>query len=254
VTCECYPPEKYPAYLRKGCVGIGSCWVLAEARACRTPEGRAAEQAKYHVELKAAADRADEKPSAGDVIWRVQRMGVPATALFAVRNEKPTQILTVAKDWWASDRRTFPVLVMAGDVGTGKTTAAAWCAVEWARAYPWNKLPTGSNEAPMVWLDGPRLRELGAFGEEAANTLAAAATADLTIVDDAGREGDRRALEALSDVLTERTDKRRSTILSSNLKGKEFVARYGTALADRLRAVAVMPGIKGESMRVRGAA
>lgn len=250
MSCECYPDSRgYPAHLRKGCLGPGTCWVLAESRALRQPGGQKASLEAYYRECSATADKADEKPSANDMLSRVQRMGVPSSALFAIRNEKPTECLKAAQAWWTSDRRTFPALVMAGDVGQGKTVAAAWCCVEWARTYPWNRLPTGSNESPMVWLDGPRLRTLGSFDEAAADLLAAAATAQLTVVDDAGREGDRRALEALSDVLMERVDNYRATILTSNLKGEAFRERYGIALADRLRACAVVPKLTGASLR-----
>jgi len=213
------------------------------------PGGRAAALAEYHAECAVAAVRAEEKPTASDVLSKVARLGVPASALFAIRNEKPTECLKAAQLWWPSDRRTFPALVMLGDVGQGKTVAAAWCCVEWARGYPWNKLPTGSNESPMVWLDGPRLRQLAAFDERAADLLAAAATAQLTVIDDGGREGSARAMEALSDVLMERVDNFRATVLTSNLKGEQFRARYGTALADRLRACAVVPRLTGSSLR-----
>ncbi len=206
---------------------------------------------EYHAEARAAAERKSDKPSVGDVIEKVRKLGVPASALFAVRDAKPTECMRAAQDWWPLDRRAFPALVMAGDVGQGKTVAAAWCAIEWARNYPWNSLPTGSNVSPMVWLDGPRLRELSSFNEATADLLAGAATAQLTIVDDAGRDGSPRAIEALSDVLMERVDNFRATILTSNLKGEQFRARYGAALADRLRAVAVVPKLAGTSLRAR---
>ncbi len=248
--CKCYPESRgYPAYLRKGCDHADNCHVMVDLRRCSKPEGRKAAMLEYHAEAKRAANHGEDKPGVGDVLSKCQRLGVPASPLFAIRNEKPTDCLTAAKNWWAADKRTFPALVMLGDVGQGKTVAAAWCAVEWARGYPWNKLPTGSNERPMVWLDGPRLRELGSFDEAAADLLASAATAQLTIVDDAGRDGSPRAMEALSDVLMERVDNYRPTVLTSNLKGEQFRARYGVALADRLRACAVVPKLTGASMR-----
>lgn len=248
--CQCYPPSRgYPASLRKGCHAYSMCWVRKETETLKTPEGREELRRAYGRECMEAQGRAEERPSVSDVLWRVQKLGVPAQALFAIRNEKPTDCLKAAQDWWPTDKRVFPVLAMVGDVGQGKTVAAAWCVVEWARRYPWNSLPTGSNEKPMVWLDGPRLRELAAFGEEAADLLASAATAELTVVDDAGRDGSPRAIEALSDVLLERIDNFRATILTSNLKGEAFRARYGTALADRLRSSAAVPKLTGSSMR-----
>ncbi len=249
--CSCYPAERnYPAYLRKGCTGSSSCWVMAESRAIRTPAGRARIQAEYQAEFTRTAEHAEQKPGPRDVMFRLSRIGVPANEmLLAIANNKPTEAMRMAQLWWNGDKHTFPALVMAGDVGQGKTVAAAWCALEWARNHPWNSLPTGSNEAPCVWIDGPGMRKLGAWGEEAQDLLAAAATAKLTVLDDAGREGDRRAYEALSDMLMERLDRNRVTIVSSNVKGEMFRARYGLALADRLRTRAVIVSTKGSSMR-----
>lgn len=255
MSCACYPPDKYPAYLRKGCSSESQCWVRAESKALRTPEGRAAALADYHAEVQRAAARAEETPDAGDVVSKLQRLGVPANDMFtALKNDKPTHAMRTAQDWWRGDKRLFPVLVMAGDVGVGKTTAAAWCALEWARGYPWNSLPSGSHKEPFAWIDGPGMRKLGEWGEEAQDLLATAAVANFTVLDDAGREGDRRAYEALSDLLMERVDRNRTTILASNVKGEVFRGRYGIALADRLRARGVLVTAKGESMRTRGAA
>lgn len=247
--CECYPPDRYPAYLRKGCTSYSRCWVIAEMKQCRTEEGRKQWMADYHGQLKTAADGKSQRPSASEVRGKVQKLGVPSQALFALMAERPTDALASTKAWVASDRKLFPALLMLGDVGQGKTVAAAWCVIEWARDYPWNQLPSGQNRPPMVWLDGPRLRELSAFDDNAAKLLDHAARAELTVVDDAGRDGSPRAIEALSDVLMERIDNRRLTILTSNLRGEEFRKRYGNALADRLRAHAVVPKLGGKSMR-----
>ncbi len=252
MSCECYPPDRYPAYLRKGCNSATACWVKAESVTLRQPGGREKLMAEYHAECAKAATRAEDTPQAKDVVSKLQRMGVPANEMFlAISNAAPTHAIRMAQMWWQGDKRHFPALVMAGDVGQGKTVASAWVALEWARNHPWNSLPTGSNSTPMVWIDGPGMRKLGAWGVEAQDLLSAAATAELTVLDDAGREGDRRAFEALSDVLMERLDRNRITVLSSNARGEVFRQRYGEGLADRLRARAVIVTAKGESMRKR---
>lgn len=253
IGCHCFPAARgYPAFLRKNCGGIDSCHVLAESRALSKPGGAEAVKAQYAAECAKTAETAESKPQPRDVVSKLTRLGVPANELFlAIGNEKPTDAIRKAQMWWRGDRKNFPALVMAGDVGQGKTVAAAWCALEWATGYPWNALPSGQNAQPFAWIDGPGMRKLGEWGEEAQDLLACAATAQLTVIDDAGREGDRRAYEALSDLVMERVDRNRSTILSSNMKGEMFRARYGIALADRLRARAVIVSAKGESMRVR---
>lgn len=251
--CECYPASRgYPNSLRKGCTSYAHCHVMAETRALSTPEGLAKAKAAYRAECLKVSERLEDVPQQRDVLSKLQREGVPGNEMFlAMNNEKPTEAMRMAQLWWKGDRKTFPALVMAGDVGRGKTVAAAWCALEWARGYPWNSLPSGTNRRPFVWIDGPNMRKLGEWGEEAQDLLAGAATAELTIIDDAGREGDRRSLEALSDLMMERLDRNRPLVLSSNSTGSVFRGRYGVALADRLRVKAVIVTAKGDSMRAR---
>lgn len=250
MTCSCYPPDKYPASLRKGCTSDATCWVRAESRLLQQPGGREAVMAAYRAEGARAAECAEKPPDHRDVLSKLTRLGVPANEMFlALKNDKPTEAIRMARLWWGGDRHSFPALVMAGDVGVGKTVAAAWVALEWARSFPWNALPSGPAATPMVWIDGPGMRKLGEWGDEAQDLLRDAERAELTVLDDAGREGDRRAYEALSDVLMARVDRNRSTVLSSNMKGEMFRARYGIALADRLRSRAVIVSAKGSSMR-----
>jgi len=218
-------------------------WVDSRARA--TAQGRAAVGQRYHAQLRA---RLESGLSEDDVAERLSRLGVPRLALQAARAPKDSEALKAARTWWAS--KGAPSLVLVGEVGLGKTTACAWLALEVGRAWGWN---TGSrvtaDEAPLVWLDGPRLSQLSRYDVEAAEVLDAAATARLLVVDDAGREGNRPAVEALSDVLTERLDRGRRTALSTNLRGDAFKARYGAPLADRLRAAGHVVGLRGASMR-----
>lgn len=256
MSCECYP-EGYPASLRKGCDGKATCWVRAEIQERMQPGGAERQMKAYREECCARAEQGERYDSGEarpveSVRYRLQRFGVPAQALFALDTEKETKPIKAARQWWTGDRKLCPALVMLGDVGQGKTTAAAAVALEWARHHRWNSQPTGANAQPFVWLDGPRLRTLGAWGEAAADLLASAAMAELTILDDAGWDGDARAKEAVASVLLERVDHKRSTVLTSNLKGDDFRARYGQALADRLRAYAVV--VTGEGKSMRGAA
>ena len=209
----------------------------------------AAERAKYYAALRTRMAMTDAEDQALQAPRALARAGVPVAALRVLWRPDSTAALEGARAWWAGDKRASPALVLLGWVGVGKTVAAAWCAREWARGYPWNRLPTGSNQAPLVWLAGGHLRELSRFDAGAQQLLSELTRASLVVFDDSGREGDRRTIEALSDALVERVDSRRLTVLTSNLRGVAFRARYGVALADRLRASAVVPRLTGASLR-----
>lgn len=250
--CTCYPDA---FGLRAGCNGPTSsgCKVLRELRLARTDEGRAELKRDYAKAQTSAGDRAVERPDARSVAHRVQRAGCPGNYLQnALGTLEPLDGQNAVELWWASDKKLTPALVLAGSVGVGKSTAAAWGALEWARTYPWNSLPSGTHTEPLIWLSQTDLPKLSAIGDQGAALCDAAAVAELLVVDDAGREGNRPAIEALSDVLCERVDKRRLTILTANLVGPAFVARYGEPLANRLRTHAIAPTLsERKSKRAR---
>lgn len=245
--CQCYPASKgYPASLRNGCSDPWvDCHVLSEIRALAKPGGREAAQVAYGAQVREAAEGRNKRPTAGDAARRLQGFGVPSAALWPLGSGKSTDALEAAQKWWPT-RAQFPFLLLMGDVGLGKSVAAAWCASEWARDFPWNDLPGGPSREPFVWLDGPKLRSISAFDNDVA---ADAGRAQLLVVDDAGRDSNPRAMEILAEVLVERIDRKRATVLTTNLKGEPFRQRYGIALADRLRASAVIPRLQGKSMR-----
>ena len=227
------------------CTRETDCPFWVDSRARQTPEGRLRMAEDYKAQVM---KRMDVGTTPEEVAERLCRLGVPSLALESARAPESTEALRAAQVWWAS--KDALSLVLVGEVGLGKTTASAWVALEVGKAWPWN---TGSrvtaDDVPLVWLDGPRLSQLSRFDKHAAEALDAAATARLLVVDDAGREGNRPAIEALSDVLTERLDRRRRTILSTNLRGEAFRARYGVPLSDRLRAGGHIVARAGESMR-----
>ena len=227
------------------CTRESDCPYWVDSRARATPEGRQRIASEYHQAVIRAAEAVTTPPEAAS---RLSSLGVPSAALTAALSAGTTEALSAAKTWWAS--KEVPSLVLVGDVGCGKTTACAWVALEVGLAWPWNSLPRmADGDVPLVWLDGPRLSRLSRYDSEAADVLDVAAVAPLLVVDDAGREGSRPAVEALLDVLTERLDGRKRTILSTNLKGEAFRARYGAPLADRLKSGGHVVALRGPSMR-----
>lgn len=135
----------------------------------------------------------------------------------------------------AADHVLYGVLV-AGDVGPGKTAFAAALTRLWVFAG-----------ATVRWLPVRqffrRIHDTyrGAGDEAESDLIDPAAAAELLVLDDLGREGaartDGRAsdhvLSVLHDLLDERTRWHRPTVITTNLGG-ELEQRYGEALASRL--------------------
>ncbi len=243
MSCECYPSA---FGLNRGCNGTHTCWVLKELREGQTPEGRAAQKERYFAE---AAKRIDAGMDFDELARKLNKLGVPGPALSVAKRPDDNEAMDGARRWWKGDLALVPALVLMGTPGVGKTVAAAWCCLEWGKDYGWNSQPSGPSAEPLMWVDGPVLRKAGAFDGPAAEVMEQVATARLVVIDDAGREGNRPAMEALSDALVERIDHRRPFVLSTNLAGQPFRERYGEALADRLRASALIIAIKAKSLR-----
>lgn len=245
--CTCYPRGFTPAepWLQR-CSGEAHCLTRAESRLISTPEGLAQHKARY---AEWATQRASGDASNFDVVHNLSRLGVPGVSLSAAKAPSDTDAIQAARQWTKDDARLVPALVLVGDKGTGKSVAAAWATLQWARKFPWNDRASGTQTEPMVWLDTAGLRRLGDFGPEAARLVDAVATARWVVFDDAGREGSPRAMEAVSDALMERCDKSRRFVLTTNLTKDAFKARYGEPLTDRLRSSGLIVALKGQSMR-----
>ena len=245
--CTCYPsnPE-----LRQGCSHENQCWVLGNAR-----KANQARRLGQRLDTEAAQPFNPESPTA-HARRRLLRLGVPVERL-----DDAMQLITPkalsrrwAEEWWAGDKGKKPTLVLAGPTGVAKSTAAAWVALKWGEQWPWNEQPSGGKQPqPFVWLDGVALQRIGGFDSNAAVMLDACDSADLLIIDDAANEGTRQAIQAVSDVVRSRIERRRLTVLTTNVVSEAFRQRYGVPLADRLRHTAEAPDLRHEKS-MRGAA
>lgn len=188
-----------------------------------------------------AADVEPSELSFADAVLKARRAGAPELALQALEQLRETPSLAAARTWYRSARKA--PLVLLGPTGRGKSTAAAWCCVEFAKTWPWNGL--GRLLEPLVWLDATYLVRLREWTDVGAEYVDRCLRAQLLVVDDAGHEGTSTGRQALIDLLMKRTDRARGTILSANLTGAEFRARYTEPLADRLRHLAVVPELAG---------
>lgn len=192
---------------------------------------------------------------AGD---KVRRAGAPADAIDGVRRlffkEVPRSRAAEASDsWWYGMRVERPLLALLGPTGLGKTTAAAWAAFCAAREYPWNSQAGGGGSwEPIVWLAAADIALLQSWFDDGKRQAEESRRAWLLVIDDAGHEKERPAIAALTDLLMRRIDGCRATILTTNLRGREFAGRYGVPVVDRMKASAFVPELGNyESLRVR---
>lgn len=157
----------------------------------------------------------------------------PPTPLWArARSEalQDTHAMAIAREWVASDAWA---LLLLGAVGRGKSQAAAWL---WLRLRHLDLLDADHHHRlrrGVLWLRARVLQRLD--WQTRAATLSRCAGAYGLVVDELGGE-DEKTSEALSDILEQRGDEGRRTVLTSNLEPAAFAARYGDRLISRLRA------------------
>lgn len=131
-------------------------------------------------------------------------------------------------------RGSRPIVLLLGPPGIGKTVAAAWLLLSEGGRYV--------HASELAVLHGAR------WGAERARYEQLLA-ARVLVVDELGTEGDRHALAAIHDVVDRRQSAPRLTLLLGNLRRSELRQRYDARTIDRLRAVATVIELEGESMR-----
>lgn len=141
-----------------------------------------------------------------------------------------TTALRAVKEW--STARAS-MLVLAGDVGTGKSLAAAWACYDWlvrtATKNPWGQTVTREER---IWIAAPHLARLKPWCDEVKECEAAG----FLVIDDMGEEeGTSSSMPMLASLVTTRLSYGRPTIITTNLDGATFRERYGERLIDRLR-------------------
>lgn len=110
-------------------------------------------------------------------------------------------------------------LVITGDVGTGKSTAAAWI--------------VASTQDNALWLSARMVDDL----ERWKPVSELAYRVGLLVVDDLGTERESESgwsTDTLGGLLVDRLDSGRRTVVTTNLTGPNIVKRYGDRLRSRL--------------------
>lgn len=171
----------------------------------------------------------------------------PPTPLWARANTGALQdnhAMQVAREWLASEAWG---LLLLGAVGRGKSQAAAWL---WLQLRHLDLLDADALHRPrrgVLWLRARVLQRLD--WPTRAQVLQRCAGAYGLVVDEMGGE-DEKTGEALGDLIEQRGDEQRRTVLTTNLapswtdrqdgqgqvvKVPGFAQRYGDRLTSRLR-------------------
>lgn len=223
---------------------------MARLLSAITPEREreiAAERAAQ--ERRASAERADRDRR------RLASWGAPARAVeYALRlgDLKRTDALAAVRDWPA--RRS--ILILGGNVGRGKTTAAVWWLWNGAGAPGWVR------SGPPRFVTADELRRASAFGDD--SPLAEYESASRLVIDDLGVEyADSKGawssrLDALIDA---RYRSLRPTVITTNMLLEEFRGdrvdpenrRHSERILSRLREAGDWIEVGGEDLRSRRA-
>jgi DNA replication protein DnaC len=191
----------------------------------------------YRSEVEAREAARAERYAGYEVLQReenLRAMGLPERLAGILAGQvEDTPALVAVRDWLDSGK-TF--LVLGGNVGVGKTVAAAWAL----------------SERAGIFRKASQITRMSQFDAEAWDRLY---RAGLLVVDDLGTEPHDQGgwgLSALLDLFDRRYEERARTILTVNVTVDTFRERYGKdggRFLDRLRESGTWFNVAGESRR-----
>lgn len=207
---------------------------LLDAIRSQTPEQRAAARARldaareqYHAELRGRL-AAPPAPTEAELEAHLRRAGVGDVHLQKLASlSEDVPSLQAARAWWGQPReevdgdlrRRHPWLALLGPRGVGKTQAAAWCLLRYARGYPWNQAPGGGKPpVPLAFVPWGTFNSFAPWEHE--HELDEWGRAGLLVLDDVGEAMlTVPAREAVRNLLDARYRGQRLTVLTSALDG-----------------------------------
>lgn len=190
-------------------------YAAALAHWAQTPEGKAEEIAVQRRRDMLARDEETER--AREAEDRIVAMGVPAKDLALIKAQKIET--TEAVEALAMGGK--PLVVISGNPGCGKTTAAS----NWLVTTP----------GPGLFVKAAAMSRWDCYDNEEMDRLL---KAPKLVIDDLGLEFmDRhgRFLSVLTEVIDVRYDASLPMVITTWLPPDDFKARYGERIADRLR-------------------
>lgn len=168
------------------------------------------------------------------------RSGIPEEVVKLVKSDKlfDTYVLQEIRN------KTFTILVLSGETGTGKSVAAAWWLMQ-----PY--LKDGSGNVSIMWISATKLSRWSRYDDTQMDRLL---KVNRLVIDDLGTEyADKKGNFAvtLDEVVNERSEYKRPTVFTTNLNAAGFTGRYDKRVVDRMRKYGRFVEFTGESMRKR---
>ena len=187
------------------------------------------------AELGEAEEQAREMLRAARMAERLEGSGLGARTREAVEAASDSPAVVSTRQWLNAGRSW---LLLAGDVGTGKTVAAGWALREVARQ--------GQTVAFRRAAEVARLSGFDAGAQE----LHRLKRVGLLVLDDLGTEcATGWGTSILHELLDTRHEAKLRTIITSNLKRADARARLGDRMADRVQQDGRVVWLEGASMR-----
>lgn len=156
----------------------------------------------------------------------------PELAIDAALVAKETAGIRAARKWLESEK---PFLVIAGSVGSGKTTAATWAVMR--------------SGMMARHIRASELASIAPFGESAGRWKALR-DMRLLVIDDLGTEHPSEWWKSNFDGLIDaRHGAKLRTIITTNLSPTQITDAYGLRISDRLRQSSIYAACGAQSLR-----
>ncbi len=193
---------------------------------------------------QAEADAEVERKRLAELRHHLAEHGAPVKDLDrAIAGDlRPTEAVVAVREAF---ERGSTLVALSGVPGLGKTTAACWWLIQ---QHP---RPTVTVR-PARFIRAGQLARWPRFDEDRMRDLERARA---LVLDDLGVEYDdtKGAIRSLlDDLIDARYAACLPTLITTNLKGDAFKARYHERIADRIREAGGFVPLRGESMRGRG--
>lgn len=179
---------------------------------------------------------------------RLRELGVPDLAVQHSLAPWSTDAVRAARKFIRADKR---MLLLCGTKGTGKTTAAAVVLRWWLLRCALAPRPTCAKPPPVAMFErATTFARMSAYDRDDKAYFDELCRCGLLVMDDVGAETLAGVAPAMLDELMDvRYGSGRRTVITSNLSGSAFKARYGERIADRIRECGIVETLTGSSMR-----
>lgn len=181
---------------------------------------------------KAQLAELDEKR----IAERLKESGCGERSMAVAAAPTESEALAAARRWLVNEKDRW-CLTLQGNVGNGKSVAAAWCLRQAARVHS------------VRWRQCSEVTKMSSYGPDAAD-FAKLKSVRLLVLDEVGAEHlTDNARSLLSELLNARYEGSLRTVLTANLDEKTLEARLGRRIFDRIRHGGRWVELKGKSMR-----